>query len=152
MSAYVFKANYRAICAQIAVSFFRTFLLAWDRERPPSGNPDALVRRMRCLAAKILCCARGGTALVGDLTDLTAAPETVLDRERGADVQRLVVCPSVLRVRGLIRRRHRIGRSRYGWADGDRLAFIIKCRRIGLSLSESPHRGSGRPRRRHRHS
>lgn len=40
-------------------------------------------------------------------------------------------------LRGLIVRRHRIGRiSVYGWADCDRIAFIIKCRRAGLALSE----------------
>ena len=39
--------------------------------------------------------------------------------------------------RGLIRRRHRIGLTRvYGLADCDRIAFIIKCRRVGLTLGE----------------
>ena len=39
--------------------------------------------------------------------------------------------------RGLIARRYRVGRSHvYGWADCDRIAFIIKGRRVGLSLSE----------------
>lgn len=39
--------------------------------------------------------------------------------------------------RGLIARRYRVGRfSVYGWADCDRIAFIIKGRRVGLSLSE----------------
>jgi DNA-binding transcriptional MerR regulator len=40
-------------------------------------------------------------------------------------------------IRGLIRRRHRVGSARvYGWADCDRIAFIIKGRRVGLTLSE----------------
>jgi MerR family transcriptional regulator, copper efflux regulator len=39
--------------------------------------------------------------------------------------------------RGLIKRRHRVGRVLvYGWADCDRIAFIIKCRRVGLALAE----------------
>jgi DNA-binding transcriptional MerR regulator len=38
---------------------------------------------------------------------------------------------------GLIKRRHRVGRTRvYGWADCDRIAFIIKGRRVGLALGE----------------
>ena len=38
---------------------------------------------------------------------------------------------------GLIRRRHRIGRTFvYGWVDCDRLAFIIKARRIGLTARQ----------------
>jgi DNA-binding transcriptional MerR regulator len=38
---------------------------------------------------------------------------------------------------GLIKRRHRVGRTRvYGWADCDRIAFIIKGRRVGLALRE----------------
>ena len=38
-------------------------------------------------------------------------------------------------VRGLIGRRHRHGRIRvYGWADCERLSFIIKCRKAGLPL------------------
>src|SRR5262245_8705099 len=40
-------------------------------------------------------------------------------------------------VRGLIKRRHRVGSARvYGWADCERIAFIIKGRRVGLTLSE----------------
>jgi DNA-binding transcriptional MerR regulator len=39
--------------------------------------------------------------------------------------------------RGLIKRRHRVGNTRvYGWADCDRIAFIIKGRRVGLTLGE----------------
>jgi DNA-binding transcriptional MerR regulator len=39
--------------------------------------------------------------------------------------------------RGLIARRYRVGRANvYGWVDCDRIAFIIKGRRVGLSLSE----------------
>ncbi len=40
-------------------------------------------------------------------------------------------------VRGLIKRRHRFGNTRvYGWADCDRIAFIIKGRKAGLTLAE----------------
>jgi DNA-binding transcriptional MerR regulator len=39
--------------------------------------------------------------------------------------------------RGLIARRYQVGRARvYGWVDCDRIAFIIKARKVGLSLSE----------------
>jgi DNA-binding transcriptional MerR regulator len=38
---------------------------------------------------------------------------------------------------GLTKRRHRIGRTPvYGWADCDRIAFIIKCRNAGLRLGD----------------
>jgi DNA-binding transcriptional MerR regulator len=80
------------------------------------------------------------TALVGDLADVMApsVPETMLSIDNVArmfNVSRLVL--RYYEFRGLIKRRRRIGRIPvYGWADCDRLAFIIKCRRIGLSLSE----------------
>ena len=80
------------------------------------------------------------TSPVGDLADMTAAPspEIVLSIENVArmfNVSWLVL--RYYEFRGLIRRRHRIGQIPvYGWADCDRLAFIIKCRRIGLSLKE----------------
>jgi DNA-binding transcriptional MerR regulator len=39
--------------------------------------------------------------------------------------------------RGLIRRRQVMeGQRVYGWADCDRIAFIIKCRRAGVPLRE----------------
>ena len=39
--------------------------------------------------------------------------------------------------RGLIARRHRVGQVRvYGWADCERLAFIIKCRQAGVPLGD----------------
>ena len=39
--------------------------------------------------------------------------------------------------RGLIKRRNRVGSTwTYSWADCDRIAFIIKCRRAGLRFSE----------------
>jgi len=39
--------------------------------------------------------------------------------------------------RGLIQRGNRIGAAWvYSWADCDRIAFIIKCRRAGIPLSE----------------
>jgi DNA-binding transcriptional MerR regulator len=38
---------------------------------------------------------------------------------------------------GLTKRRHKVGRTAvYGWADCDRIAFIIKCRKAGLRLGE----------------
>lgn len=40
-------------------------------------------------------------------------------------------------VRGLIRRRHSLDGVRvYGWADCERIAFIIKCRKAGLTLAD----------------
>jgi DNA-binding transcriptional MerR regulator len=40
-------------------------------------------------------------------------------------------------LRGLIRRRHRAGRIWvFGWSDCDRIAFIVKCRKAGLTLRE----------------
>ena len=40
-------------------------------------------------------------------------------------------------LRGLIRRRHRLeGIGVYGWADCERLAFIIKCRKAGVRLKD----------------
>jgi DNA-binding transcriptional MerR regulator len=40
-------------------------------------------------------------------------------------------------LRGLIWRRHVMDHVRvYGWADCERLSFIIKCRKAGLSLGE----------------
>ncbi len=39
--------------------------------------------------------------------------------------------------RGLVKRRNRLGAAWvYTWADCDRIAFIIKCRRAGVRLSE----------------
>jgi MerR family Zn(II)-responsive transcriptional regulator of zntA len=38
---------------------------------------------------------------------------------------------------GLIKRRHRVGnRLVYGWIDCDRLAFIIKARRVGFTVRQ----------------
>jgi DNA-binding transcriptional MerR regulator len=40
-------------------------------------------------------------------------------------------------MRGLIRRRHSVHGIRvYGWADCERVAFIIKCRKAGLGLGD----------------
>jgi DNA-binding transcriptional MerR regulator len=78
--------------------------------------------------------------LAGDAaTDLVPpATATVLSIENVArmfNVSRLTL--RYYEFRGLIKRRHRIGRVPvYGWADCDRIAFIIKCRRVGLSLGE----------------
>ena len=66
------------------------------------------------------------------------ATETVLSLENVArmfSVSRLTL--RYYEFRGLIKRRHRIGQVPvYGWADCDRIAFIIKCRRVGLSLGQ----------------
>jgi DNA-binding transcriptional MerR regulator len=78
--------------------------------------------------------------LAGDVTDdlVPSSAATVLSIENVAEmfnISRLTL--HYYEFRGLIKRRHRIGRVRvYGWADCDRIAFIIKCRRVGLSLSE----------------
>ena len=75
----------------------------------------------------------------GDPSDFSGVPltETVLTIENVArmfNVARLTL--RYYEFRGLIKRRHRIGQVRvYGWADCDRIAFIIKCRRVGLPLS-----------------
>ena len=40
-------------------------------------------------------------------------------------------------IRSLIRRRHSLDGVRvYGWADCERVAFIIKCRKAGLALGD----------------
>jgi DNA-binding transcriptional MerR regulator len=40
-------------------------------------------------------------------------------------------------IRGLIKRRHRVGHTRvYSWADCERLACILKVRRAGIALGE----------------
>jgi len=40
-------------------------------------------------------------------------------------------------MRGLVRRRHSLDGERvYGWADCERIAFIIKCRNAGVSLAD----------------
>jgi len=66
------------------------------------------------------------------------ATETILSLENVArmfSVSRLTL--RYYELRGLIKRRHRIEQVPvYGWADCDRIAFIIKCRRVGLSLRE----------------
>jgi DNA-binding transcriptional MerR regulator len=78
--------------------------------------------------------------LAGDVTDdlVPSSAATVLSIENVAEmfnISRLTL--HYYEFRGLIKRRHRIGRVPvYGWADCDRIAFIIKCRRVGLSLSE----------------
>ena len=79
---------------------------------------------------------RGGP--VGDPSDGCSqnVSETILSLENVAQmfsISRLVLL--YYEFRGLIKRRHRIGRvAVYGWADCDRLAFIIKCRRAGIAL------------------
>jgi DNA-binding transcriptional MerR regulator len=70
--------------------------------------------------------------------DLRSAPDetlTIANVARMFDVSRLTL--RYYEGRGLIKRRHRIGRLRvYTWADCNRIAFIIKCRRVGLGLGE----------------
>jgi DNA-binding transcriptional MerR regulator len=79
---------------------------------------------------------RGG--LVGDPADGCAqnVSETILSLENVAQmfsISRLILL--YYEFRGLIKRRHRIGNiAVYGWADCDRIAFIIKCRRAGVPL------------------
>lgn len=74
-----------------------------------------------------------------DPGDISGPPlgETVLTIENVArmfSVTRLTL--RYYEFRGLIKRRHRVGSVPvYGWADCDRIAFIIKCRRVGLPLS-----------------
>ena len=78
--------------------------------------------------------------LAGDVPDdlVPPATATVLSIENVAgmfNVSRFTL--RYYEFRGLIKRRHRIDRIPvYGWADCDRIAFIIKCRRVGLSLGE----------------
>lgn len=51
------------------------------------------------------------------------------------DVSKLTL--RIYELRGLIARRQYLGRTRvYGWADCERLAFIIKCRKAGLPLRD----------------
>jgi DNA-binding transcriptional MerR regulator len=79
---------------------------------------------------------RGGQT--GDPADGFAQDisETVLSLDNVAEmfsISRMVLL--FYEFRGLIKRRHRIGRvAVYGLADCDRLAFIIKCRRAGIAL------------------
>jgi DNA-binding transcriptional MerR regulator len=75
---------------------------------------------------------------VDDFGEVPAPQDTVLSI---ANVARMFnVSQLALRYyerRGLIARRHHVGRTRvYGWADCDRIAFIIKGRRVGLTLGE----------------
>jgi DNA-binding transcriptional MerR regulator len=62
-------------------------------------------------------------------------PLTISNVARMFNVSRLAL--RNYEVRGLIKRRHRVGSTRvYGWGDCERIAFIIKGRRVGLTLSE----------------
>jgi len=74
----------------------------------------------------------------GDEESTPPSDERVLSIENVArmfGVSRLTL--RYYEIRGLIRRRHVMGRTRvYGWADCERLAFILKCRKAGLPLSE----------------
>jgi DNA-binding transcriptional MerR regulator len=84
--------------------------------------------------------AAGARITAGNPSEASPADpsETVLSLQ---NVARMFNVPQLTlryyELRGLIKRRHRIGQLPvYGWADCDRLAFIIKCRRTGLSLSQ----------------
>lgn len=85
------------------------------------------------------CRAQERVVWLDDTNVPAGAPvEKVLSIENVAEM--FAVSPWVLRhyeFRGLIRRRQTLGNTRvYGWADCDRIAFIIKCRRAGLRYSE----------------
>jgi DNA-binding transcriptional MerR regulator len=74
-----------------------------------------------------------------DVFDSAFAPiENILSIENVAEtfgISRLLL--RYCEFRGLIKRRNRIGSTwTYSWADCDRIAFIIKCRRAGLRFSE----------------
>ena len=73
---------------------------------------------------------------IGGRADLSV--EKVLSIDNVAEM--FAISPWVLRhfeFRGLIKRRQRIGKTLvYSWADCDRIAFIIKCRKAGLRFSE----------------
>ncbi len=75
---------------------------------------------------------------VDDRGEFPAPDDTILSM---ANVAKMFnISRSALRIyewRGLIKRRHRVGNTRvYGWADCDRIAFVIKGQRVGLTLGE----------------
>ena len=72
--------------------------------------------------------------------DEAAAPQSAATLSIENVAQMFDVSPWTLRyyeLRGAIARRQRIGRTRvYSWADCDRIAFIVKCRRAGVGLAD----------------
>jgi DNA-binding transcriptional MerR regulator len=108
---------------------------------PARVHLETLMRRHMMSNCKDSSAAQITEALVANdaANDLDLpATETVLSLENVArmfSVSRLTL--RYYEFRGLIKRRHRIGQVPvYGWADCDRIAFIIKCRRVGLLLGE----------------
>jgi DNA-binding transcriptional MerR regulator len=69
-----------------------------------------------------------------------AAPQSATTLSIENVAQMFDVSPWTLRyyeLRGVIARRQRFGQTRvYSWADCDRIAFIIKCRRAGIGLAD----------------
>jgi DNA-binding transcriptional MerR regulator len=72
--------------------------------------------------------------------DDAAAPQSAASLSIENVAQMFDVSPWTLRyyeLRGVIARRQSIGQIRvYSWADCDRIAFIIKCRRAGIGLAD----------------
>lgn len=68
------------------------------------------------------------------------APQSVATLSIENVAQMFDVSPWALRyyeLRGVIARRQRMGQIRvYSWADCDRIAFIVKCRRAGIGLAD----------------
>lgn len=72
--------------------------------------------------------------------DNAAPPQSAATLSIENVAQMFDVSPWTLRyyeLRGVIARRQRIGQTRvYSWADCDRIAFIVKCRRAGIGLAD----------------
>ena len=72
--------------------------------------------------------------------DDAAVPQSAATLSIGHVAQVFEVSPWTLRyyeLRGMIARRQRIGGTRvYSWADCDRIALIVKCRRAGIGLAD----------------
>jgi DNA-binding transcriptional MerR regulator len=87
---------------------------------PPAARPD------------------GGNPVYSDAGEERRSDDVVLSIENVAMMfkhPRLAL--RYYELRGLIKRRHRVGSIRvFGWADCEVIAFIIKCRRAGLTLGE----------------
>ena len=76
--------------------------------------------------------------------DDTGSGRTALSAERVLSIENVAKMFGVSKLilhyyefRNLIERRHRLDGVRvYGWADCERLAFIIKCRKAGVKLGD----------------
>src|SRR5262249_15798071 len=95
---------------------------------------------------------RIGEALMPDATDKNSSESDVvwLDQPTHPRTERVLSLPNVAQMfgvstlmlryyefRGLVRRRQRQnGVWVYSWADCERLAFIIKCRRAGITTAD----------------